>query len=206
MAKFVFIRHTLTDYNLVGSKGVFCGVSDPPLNNNGIIEAQELSELLNSFHYDDVYSSDLKRAYQTAEIVVTKKEFIIKRTEKLNEISYGAWEGLSKNQIMDQFPNEFDKFNYDPITHYPPNGEDPNACLNRIIDWIKVNRSNDIKILVFTHKTILRLLFCNILNIPLSNYRDMFDIKIGSISVLDFNKGKYRIEAINYGAKIKRII
>ncbi len=206
MAKFIFIRHTLTDYNLVGGKGVFCGVSDPPLNNSGIIEAQELSELLDSFHYDEVYSSDLKRAYQTAEIVVTNKQFIINRTEKLNEICYGAWEGLSKSQIMDQFPNEFDKFNYDPIIYYPPNWEDLNFGLNRITDWIKENRSNDIKILVFTHKTILRLLFCNILNIPLSNYRDMFDIKIGSISILDFNKGKYRIEAINYGAKIKRII
>ena len=206
MAKFVFIRHTLTDYNLVGSKGVFCGNSDPPLNAKGISEAQEISEIINSFPFDKVYSSKLKRAYQTAEIVVGGKNIAINKTEMLNEISYGYWEGLSKIQIMKKFPDEYKQFNSDPFNYYPPNGESPKSCLRRIINWIEPIKGNDSTILVFTHKTILRLFFCHILDIPLSYYRNIFDIKIASISVLYYTKTQYKIEAINYGAKINRII
>ena len=60
------VRHGQTEYNVVGR---YCGRIDVPLNENGINQAYELRDILKNIKFDYVFSSPLKRALKTAEII-----------------------------------------------------------------------------------------------------------------------------------------
>ena len=83
----------MTDYNVVGS-GRFCGVTDPPLNAQGLAEASELRAILANTEIRAAYTSALLRARQTVEIMVAARGIPVLIDPRLNEISYGAWEGV----------------------------------------------------------------------------------------------------------------
>jgi broad specificity phosphatase PhoE len=87
-------RHGETDWN---RDGRWQGQSDTPLNELGREQARELAESLDGI--DAVYSSDLARARETAEIVAARLGLEIKVDERLRERSFGAWEGLTMEEI-----------------------------------------------------------------------------------------------------------
>jgi broad specificity phosphatase PhoE len=87
-------RHGETDWN---RDGRWQGQSDTPLNELGREQARELAESLDGI--DAVYSSDLERARETAEIVAGRLGLEVKVDERLRERSFGAWEGLTMEEI-----------------------------------------------------------------------------------------------------------
>ena len=70
MATLILARHGETDWN---RDGIWQGHGDPPLNDLGRRQATELAERLADVAIDALYSSDLKRAYETAEIVGSRE-------------------------------------------------------------------------------------------------------------------------------------
>jgi broad specificity phosphatase PhoE len=91
-------RHGETDWN---RDGRWQGGSDTPLNDVGRQQAQELAEQLDGV--DVLYSSDLSRARETAEIVADKLGLEIRIDPRLRERSFGAWEGLTAEEIEERF-------------------------------------------------------------------------------------------------------
>jgi glucosyl-3-phosphoglycerate phosphatase len=87
-------RHGETDWN---RDGRWQGQSDTPLNELGRDQARELAETLDGI--DAVYSSDLARARETAEIVAARLGLEVEVDERLRERSFGAWEGLTMEEI-----------------------------------------------------------------------------------------------------------
>ena len=94
-------RHGETDWN---RDGVFQGHADPPLNEAGREQARELARRLRAVHIDAVYSSDLRRAYQTAEIVAAAKGLSVVAEPGLREVDVGSWSGLTRAEIAERFP------------------------------------------------------------------------------------------------------
>ena len=66
MIRLILVRHGQTDYNL---ENRYCGFSNPPLNEKGLWQAKRLAERLRGLKIDKVYTSDLQRARQTAELI-----------------------------------------------------------------------------------------------------------------------------------------
>jgi broad specificity phosphatase PhoE len=91
-------RHGETDWN---RDGRWQGHSDTPLNELGRVQARELAESLDGI--DAVYSSDLARARETAEIVAARLGLEVQADERLRERSFGAWEGLTMEEIERSF-------------------------------------------------------------------------------------------------------
>jgi len=89
-------RHGETDWN---RDGRFQGHADPPINVAGRKQAQELAAALDDDPPDAVYSSDLRRAYETAEIVGTRFGLPVVRELGLREIDVGSWQGLTQEEI-----------------------------------------------------------------------------------------------------------
>jgi broad specificity phosphatase PhoE len=95
-------RHGETDWN---RDGRWQGWADPPLNEAGRAQARELAEQLRSTPFDAVYSSDLRRAHETAEIVAAPHEVPVIIERGLREIDVGSWSGLTRTQIEERFPD-----------------------------------------------------------------------------------------------------
>jgi broad specificity phosphatase PhoE len=94
-------RHGETDWN---RDGRWQGHSDTPLNEQGRRQARELAEQLDEV--DVVYSSDLARARDTAEIVAERLGLVVQTDRRLRERGFGAWEGLNSAEIQRDFADE----------------------------------------------------------------------------------------------------
>jgi probable phosphoglycerate mutase len=94
-------RHGETDWN---SEGRFQGWADPPLNDAGRAQARRLAEQLRDTPFDAVYSSDLRRAHETAQIVAAPHDVPVVTDPGLREIDVGSWSGLTRAEIEERFP------------------------------------------------------------------------------------------------------
>ncbi len=102
MATTIFlVRHGETDWN---RERRIQGHSDVPLNENGRMQARALSERLGRERFDAVYSSDLARARETAQIAVAPTSLPLIELVELREKHFGSWEGLTSDVALARFP------------------------------------------------------------------------------------------------------
>ena len=96
MTTLLLARHGETEWN---RDERFQGHADPPLNETGRAQAQAFAEQLAEEPIDAVYSSDLRRASETAEIVGARLGLQVEQDRGLREIDVGSWQGLTRAQI-----------------------------------------------------------------------------------------------------------
>jgi broad specificity phosphatase PhoE len=94
----LLVRHGETDWN---REGRWQGHSDTHLNEIGRAQAERVAGELDGV--DVVYSSDLARARETAEIIAGRSGLPVRLDARLRERSFGAWEGLSAAEIEAEF-------------------------------------------------------------------------------------------------------
>jgi broad specificity phosphatase PhoE len=97
-------RHGETDWN---RDGRFQGHADPPLNRTGRAQAVELSVALMAEELAAVYSSPLRRALETAEVVAASHGLEPVQVDSLREVDVGSWSGLTRAEIEQRFPEQF---------------------------------------------------------------------------------------------------
>ncbi len=103
------IRHGETTWNALGK---FQGRQNIDLSEIGILQAQHLSKRLNG-NFNVIYSSPLNRAFSTAEILCTYASVSPTALNDLTEIHFGSWEGLTYNEIKENYPKHFKHFRTD---------------------------------------------------------------------------------------------
>lgn len=107
MIKLVLVRHGESIWNL---ENKFTGWTDVELSSNGIKEAKEAGSLLkeNGFTFDIAFTSVLKRANDTLDIILKELDLDIeiKKSWKLNERHYGALQGLNKDETRKKYGEE----------------------------------------------------------------------------------------------------
>ena len=99
MTNLLLVRHGETDWN---RHGRWQGGSDTQLNDLGREQARALAEELDG-EIDVLYSSDLARARETAEIVAAKLGLEVRLDPRLRERGFGSWEGLTTTEIEERF-------------------------------------------------------------------------------------------------------
>lgn len=98
--RLILWRHGRTQWN---AGGRFQGQLDPPLDELGQRQAELAGKLLAQLEPDEVVSSDLVRAYDTAQAV----GLAVRREERLREIHLGDWQGLTRQEARERFPEEY---------------------------------------------------------------------------------------------------
>ena len=97
-------RHGETDWN---RDGRFQGHADPPLNELGRRQASELAERLAGDGVTALYSSDLRRALETAAALAARLGLDVMPHAGLREVDVGSWSGLTRDEIAERFPGSF---------------------------------------------------------------------------------------------------
>lgn len=92
-----FMRHAQTDYN---KKNLWMGLLDPPLNDEGALQAKSIADSLSTTKISIIYSSPLIRAIQTAHHIQKKQIFHppIIIMDGLKERGFGIFEGTAKTK------------------------------------------------------------------------------------------------------------
>lgn len=168
MTNLVLVRHGQSLWNL---ENKFTGWVDIELSELGIEEAKKAGQALKDFKFDVVFTSVLKRAINTADIISDiigyKGEFI--KNEALNERHYGDLQGLNKDDIGRQYGQEQLQIWRRSYDTPPPNGESLFDTQNRVIPYYKSEiepllKSNK-NVLIVAHGNSLRSLFMHLENI-----------------------------------------
>ena len=123
----VLVRHCLTDWNI---ERRYQGRLDIPLNAVGRAQAEALKTQLEPLPFEVVYSSPLRRAQETAQIIAGGRPIVC--DERLSEINHGAWQGRTQDEIAEQWPREWQDWNADPDQFTPPGGETAAQVKSRV--------------------------------------------------------------------------
>lgn len=118
--KLYIIRHGETVWN---TQGRLQGKADIELNENGIRLARITAEKMAHIPFDLAITSPLKRARQTAELILGDRDVPVLEDSRIEEITFGEWEGLCCRKDNYQIPSaDFEKFFTDPFNYQPPTG------------------------------------------------------------------------------------
>jgi broad specificity phosphatase PhoE len=100
-------RHGETNWN---RDGRFQGHADPPLNRRGRAQAVDLAQALTAEQLAAVYSSPLRRALETAEVVAASHGLEPIPVDGLREVDVGSWSGLTRGEVEERFPEQFSRW------------------------------------------------------------------------------------------------
>lgn len=182
--KLFLIRHGQTDWNV---KGKIQGSRDTELNDTGIKQAEELSNMIlkNNYKFSKIYSSPQKRALKTAEILsrVTNVEQVA--IEGLKEINFGEWEGMSWKEVKEKYPMEYEKWYINRRYTKPPKGESYQEMLERVLAVLHriINENRD-DVAIVTHSAVIMSIQCYLTNTP---FHKMLNFKTDNTSITEID-------------------
>ncbi|GAA0471480.1 histidine phosphatase family protein [Streptomyces stramineus] len=197
MTDFVLVRHGETEWH---AENRYAGRTDVPLTGLGRRQAAALGVWAAGLRLDAVLCSPLSRAGLTAQPAATALGLSPRVDERLYEVDFGRGDGLTRREMAAEFPAELAAFLDDPVAHHLPGGEDPVAAAARGVDCLRdVARDlPDGRVLVVAHSTLVRLVLCELLGIPLSHYRQVFPaLENGALTELRLSGGRASLLRLN---------
>ncbi len=169
MKTLYIVRHGETEWNKIGR---YQGITNVPLNENGIAQAKACGNALKNVHFDRILSSDLSRALVTAETIRGNRQLEIKTDERLREINFGDWEKLLFTEIEERWPGLINQMYRRPDIVKVPNGESFQEVQDRawsaVSDFLNENNEDE-TILITCHGGTIRTILCKLLDISISH-------------------------------------
>jgi probable phosphoglycerate mutase len=173
MTTLLLARHGQTVWH---AENRYAGVSDIALTDTGRAQAEALGRWAAAHPVDAVTTSPLSRAAATAEPACRALGLTAHHEPDLRECDFGVLEGRTLAEFAAEDPRRAAAFRADPVAHPFPRAEDParaaargTAALRRIAAAHPGGR-----VLVVAHNTLLRLVLCTLLSIPVREYRRVF--------------------------------
>ncbi|MFF9899987.1 MULTISPECIES: histidine phosphatase family protein [Streptomyces] len=197
MTDVLLVRHGETVWH---ADNRYAGRTDVALTPRGRRQAAALAEWAARERPDAVYSSPLSRARLTAAPAAEALGVTVREDPRLREVDFGRGEGLTRAEMRARFPDALDAFLVDPVAHHLPDGEDPGAATARARACLDEMAAAfpDGRVLVVAHSTLLRLLLCDLLGIPLSAYRRVFpQVVNGALTELRLRDGQSALLRLN---------
>ncbi|MDE0346826.1 MAG: histidine phosphatase family protein [Boseongicola sp.] len=183
-AELAVVRHGQTEFNV---RGLYQGHVDSPLTDAGVAQARLLAPRLHSLGCaPTIYCSDLGRARHTAELLAAPGSRI-HADAGLRERRLGAFEGLSRAEITERYPDARTS-NGAAIPDYTPlGGETLDELTERIVlalNQIASNHAGE-RIIVVTHGGVVTTFVRHVLGVPQDAPRRL---EIGNASLSLFHR------------------
>ena len=179
------IRHAATT---LSAEDRFAGATNVQLSDEGRNQARHLANRLSAFKPAAIYCSPMDRTVETATIIAQPHSLKPIARDGLREIAHGHWEGLTRDEVFEQFPEEMEMWDADPFAYAPPGGETGMSVLMRAIPVLQeiVTTHPNQAVLVVSHKATNRIIVGHYLGIEQRGFRDRLDQKPACLNILDF--------------------
>jgi len=162
--KFILFRHGQTEWN-VGER--FRGHADLALNETGLNQARLVAARLGGEQPAAIYASPLRRAMQTAQPLADALRIPVQAHEGLNDIDFGALEGMTVDDAKQAFPEVIETWLTRPGHVKFPKGDSFKKMLTRIeamLDELSIKHDGQTIALV-SHKVVCGALLCVVLGL-----------------------------------------
>ena len=178
----ILVRHGETETNRLGK---IQGVSQSPLNERGLKQAEAAARALDEEKPFALYASPLRRAVQTADAISTRTGIEVVTEHGLIEMDVGEFEGLTGRQLRERFPDVMRSWDEDAYNTLMPGGESLEIVSERA--WGTVARLADVHadetVVAVTHNFTIQMILCTALGMPPNNFRRL-RVDLGSITRL----------------------
>ena len=179
------IRHGATE---LSSEDRFAGAVDVLLSDAGRDQARRLGARLTNEKITVAYASPMKRTMETARLVIEPHAVDVTPVDGIREIAHGRWEGMKRDEVEREFPEEYNRYEHDPFSFAPVGGETGLQVTARALPALLriVEDHCDERIVIVSHKATIRLLLSSLLGFDPRKYRDRLDQSPCALNILDF--------------------
>jgi len=169
---FIFlIRHGRTEWN---KKKIFRGHMDIPLDEVGIQQAEKAGKYLQEVAFTTIYSSTLRRAFQTAQIIsrYQSKSVEVIPCQGFSDLNYGEWEGKSYERVKEEYPALYKMWEEEPHKVKIPGGETLSEAAERSFKALEeiILKHKGHFIGIVSHRVIIKLVILKMLGIGESGF------------------------------------
>lgn len=197
--KLILVRHGETIWN---KEKRVQGISNIELSDVGLRQAEQLGASLKNETIAVIYTSPLKRAYQTASKISAHHSAPLTIIKELQEMNQGDFEGLSFKQLTERHGDFLKQWFSDPESCVMPNGESLAMLQERAWPVIeKVLKSNRNTVVV-AHNFTLTTILCKLMNLSLSQFRQVH-VDTGSKTVVETQDGATVVKLLNDVSHLK---
>ncbi len=195
----LIIRHAKS---IANDNGMFGGITDYDLSQEGLNQADALALRLKDVHIDKIYSSPLKRAINTIKPTAIIKNQEINIVDDLREINVGLWEDILRDDLRKMYPEENKYIDeteyYTGMIGQEETVDVSDRMYNAILDIAKDNIGKTV--VVTSHVVAIRAFLCKIMNIPFEKTKEQIgNLGNTSITKIVYNNDKERFDVIYLG-------
>lgn len=187
--RFIMIRHGFSVANDVRR---FAGNFDVDLTEIGKKQAMLCAAALKNEKIDVIYSSDLKRAYETGKPIAEALGIDIIKCPQLREISAGEWEGMLFDELCEKYPEEYSTWRNDIGRARCTGGESVRELSERVLRAIdEIARENEGKfICITTHATPIRAVCTAAAGLDVEQMSEIKWVGNASFNIFDYEDGR----------------
>ena len=196
MTKIILVRHGETEWNQGEER--FRGRADLALTPRGIKQAQAAARRLAQEGITAVYSSPLKRAWQTAQNIAEPLNLSPQPLEGLSDINYGAWQGLSPAEVAERYGELFAIWRNTPHLVTLPGGESLEKVHQRVEQALEyVNSTHPEGTVAFiSHLVVCRVMVAHFLGWDLSHFWQI-EQDLAAVSIFELRSPQPLVQLIN---------
>lgn len=189
MLELILVRHGETEGN---KRKAYLGWTDMELSIEGEKQADAAGNKLAYEKIDVIYSSPLKRALATAEIINRHHGLGIRTCSRLKEQNFGSWENHTHQEVMSRYPEEYTLWMEDWINHPINGGETALEMWERVTGFIDflLDSINEGTCLIVSHQGSIRMIIAYLLGMGIDGIW-RFKADNGSISRICIDHDKF---------------
>ena len=194
MTKIILARHGETAWNV---EKIYRGRTDVSLDEVGIKQAELLGKYLSNWEVEAIYSSPLKRALDTANIIARYQKIGVLIAEGLIDFDYGKWQSLSEQEVKRLYPTLYNEWHNNPHKVKMPGGENLEDVRRRAIEVV-----NDViskyqgNVVLISHRVVNKVLICSLLGLDNSHFWNIPQ-DVGGITIFNYVDGRFVLTSHN---------
>lgn len=194
------VRHGETEWNVAET---YRGRADVALNEVGIRQAELLGKYLGRLKLGAIYSSPLRRALDTANIMAQYQDVTVQVTHGLIDFDYGEWQGLPDQKVAMLYPDLHNEWQANPHLVRMPDGENLDDVAKRALGVVSevVSKYKGSTVLV-SHRVVNKVLICSLLGLD-SSYFWHIKQDVGGITNFDYVDSRFILTKHNDTSYLK---
>jgi probable phosphoglycerate mutase len=196
MTEIVLVRHGHVDWH---DPERFRGRAELALSDLGRRQARAVAlQIATAWNVDGLYSSPLSRCRDTAAAIAAGCRCTVQTVDGLVDIDYGAWQGLTRDEAAERWPDASEMWFRTPHLAMIPGGESLAAVLSRATSALShmLVRHPGETLVIVSHDSVNRVLLLHALELPLSRYWHLEQHPCG-ISRFSFADGSFVVRSLN---------
>jgi len=184
----------------------FRGRADLALDDIGVGQAEAAAEVLSRFGVAALYSSPLRRALMTAQILARRLRLPVQLLDGLIDIDFGDWQGLSPKEASEQDSELYKKWLEHPHEVRFPQGESLQDVRNRVTAVVAdlVQKHSEQTVALVSHNVVCRVLICFVLGLDNSHLWQVAQ-DVAAINIFEVTEGKPVLILLNDICHLKHL-